>query len=141
MERVEGMSIPEIFSNKGEAYFRDLEAACLRKVLEEPVGKVLATGGGVPCFHGNMEVILQKGLSVYLEVPFTELAERLFAEGVEKRPLLQGVKDPEALVPFLEEKFSYRIPFYKKATLNISNTSGKTPEELVYEIQGRLEKQ
>lgn len=138
IEQEEGLPIPEIFGGKGETYFRELEARCLRKVLEGPSGKVLATGGGAPCFHKNMEVILEKGLSVYLEVPFEELAKRLFAEGVEKRPLLGGLSNSAALVSLLEEKFAYRIPFYKKADLHFLNSAENSPEGLLKEVQVRI---
>lgn len=136
----EGMPIPEIFSQKGETYFRELEAACLRRILDKADGKVLATGGGAPCFHNNMDVILQKGLSIYLEVPFEVLAERLFAEGVEKRPLLEGINQTDALVALLEQKFAYRLPFYEKAALYFHNSPGNSIEALVKEIQARIKK-
>ena len=135
IEDTEGASVPHIFSAKGEKYFRELEAKCLARELEERKGMILATGGGAPCFHGNMELILRKGLSIYLEVPFKELAGRLFTEGVEKRPLLEGIKAPDGLVSLLEEKFSYRIPFYKKADLHFLNTSDSSIPELIKKIQ------
>lgn len=138
IEQEEGMVVPEIFSLKGEKYFRELEASCLRKTLDRQGGMILATGGGAPCFHDNMDLILEKGQSIYLEVPFELLAKRLFAEGVEKRPLLKGIKETEDLVRLLEEKFAYRIPYYQKADLHIQNTSAI--EELVEKIQARINK-
>lgn len=136
IEQEEGMPIPQIFSLKGEDYFRELEAAWLRKTLNRQGGMVLATGGGAPCFYDNMDLIMQKGQSIYIEVPFGLLAKRLFAEGVEKRPLLKGIKEAEGLIGLLEEKFAYRIPFYKKADLHFRNTSAI--EELVEKIQARI---
>lgn len=135
IEEEEGASVPEIFREKGEGYFRDLEADCLRQELDKEEGMILATGGGAPCFHGNMERILKKGLSIYLEVPFEELAERLFAEGVGRRPLLEGIKEPAGLVSLLKDKFAYRIPYYKKADLHFLNTSDSSVQELIKEIQ------
>lgn len=132
------MPIPDLFSQKGEGYFRELEAGCLRKVLDEPEGKVLATGGGAPCFHNNMDVILEKGLSIYLEVPFEVLADRLFAEGVEKRPLLKGINKPDSLVALLEQKFAYRLPFYEKAALCFHHSAGNSIEALVKEILAKI---
>jgi shikimate kinase len=131
----EGMSIPEIFTTHGEGYFREQEALWLRNTLSEKKGIVLATGGGAPCFHENMDLILAESLSVYLEVPFELLAERLFTEGVEKRPLLEGINNPKGLVHLLEEKFAYRIPFYQKAGLHFRNTADASVEELVGKLQ------
>lgn len=130
-----GMSIPEVFSQRGEEYFREQEALCLREILSGPEKVVLATGGGAPCFHDNMELIVRSGISIYLEVPFPELAQRLLAAGVSKRPLLEGVQDPEALAVLLQNKFEYRLPYYKKAGLHFSNTSNAALASLVKEVQ------
>lgn len=130
-----GMSIPDVFNERGEAYFREQEALCLREILNAEEKVVLATGGGAPCFHRNMELIVSRGLSIYLAVPFTELAQRLLAEGVTSRPLLEGVQEPEALALLLESKFGHRIPWYQKAGLHFSNTSNASLEELVKEVQ------
>ena len=138
IEEKEGMPIPELFRKKGEAYFRQVEANCLRDLLNSEEDFVLATGGGAPCFFDNMERIQQQACSVYLEVSFEELAQRLFTEGVEKRPLLQEVATQQDLVPFLEEKFSYRIAWYKKAKLHFRNSAGVPLGALVQEIQACL---
>ncbi|MCC6726394.1 MAG: shikimate kinase, partial [Saprospiraceae bacterium] len=49
IEEQEGMSISSIFSSKGEAYFRVVEASCLRNLASKD-NLVIATGGGAPCF-------------------------------------------------------------------------------------------
>ncbi|PID93011.1 MAG: shikimate kinase, partial [Bacteroidetes bacterium] len=50
----QGLSIPEIFQQKGEAQFRNVEAAQLR-TLNENDHAVVSTGGGTPCHHHNMQ--------------------------------------------------------------------------------------
>lgn len=130
-----GMSIPDVFKERGEAYFREQEALCLREILEAEEKVVLATGGGAPCFHQNMELILSRGLSIYLAVPYVELAKRLLAQDVATRPLLEGIQEPEALAVLLENKFAHRIPYYQKAGLHFSNTSNASMEELIKEVQ------
>lgn len=130
-----GMSIPEVFSRQGEAYFREQEALCLREILSAEEKVVLATGGGAPCFHDNMELITAQGISVYLEVPYVELAHRLLTAGVAKRPLLEGVEEPEALAMLLENKFGHRIAYYKKAGLHFRNTSNASIEDLLAAVQ------
>jgi shikimate kinase len=138
VEEKEGMSVPQLFSKKGEEYFREVESNCLRALLEAEQSFVLATGGGAPCFFNNMERIQQQTCSVYLEVSFEELALRLFAEGVVSRPLLQGVATQQELVPFLKEKFTYRLAYYQKAKLHFRNAAGAKTEDLLKEIQACL---
>ncbi len=61
----EGKTIPEIFEEKGEAYFRDLESKIL-KDLSKRNGIVIASGGGTPLREENRDYILQNSLVVYL---------------------------------------------------------------------------
>jgi shikimate kinase len=51
----EQSSIPEIFEEKGEAYFRQIERLCLLDLIKKEQGFILATGGGAPCFFDNMD--------------------------------------------------------------------------------------
>lgn len=130
-----GMSIPDVFSAEGEVFFREQEALCLREILEAEEKVVLATGGGAPCYHQNMELMLSRGLTIYLAVPYVALAQRLLAQGVTTRPLLEGVQEPEALALLLENKFGHRIPYYQKADLHFMNTSNASIEELIKKVQ------
>ena len=50
----EQMSIPEIFNQKGEIYFRKIETKCLLEVLEKEQEFILSLGGGTPCYGNNM---------------------------------------------------------------------------------------
>ncbi|HEY0110857.1 MAG TPA: shikimate kinase, partial [Fibrella sp.] len=74
--REEGRSIADIFAQQGEAYFREAEARVLRTI--KPGGSlVVATGGGMPCFHDNMGYIKSTGVSVFLDVAPDILAQRM----------------------------------------------------------------
>src|SRR5690242_535239 len=64
IEKQEKLSIAEIFSAKSEDYFRTVETSLLRSNSAKKEF-VMATGGGAPCFHGNMDYIKQTGISVY----------------------------------------------------------------------------
>jgi shikimate kinase len=138
VEEKEGMPVPELFSKRGEEYFRQVESNCLRALLEAEQSFVLATGGGAPCFFNNMERIQQQACSVYLEVSFEELAQRLFAEGVVKRPLLKGVATKQELEAFLKDKFAYRLAYYQKAKLHFRNAAGAKTGDLLKKIQACL---
>ncbi len=112
LEKSEGRSISEIFTQDGEMAFRLIEARCLRSCTDLE-NSVVATGGGAPCFHANMAWMNDNGLTVYLDVPDTVLALRLENE-VNERPLLAG-KTGQALLDFIKIKLETRQLFYGKA--------------------------
>jgi shikimate kinase len=114
--RREGRSIPDIFSKEGESYFREREAATLRDVLSKHERLVLATGGGTPCFHQNMDVLLATGLTLYLAVPVEELVRRV-QRAAATRPLLAHLSDSQALETRLRETLDTREQFYNRAPL------------------------
>ncbi|TGE27506.1 shikimate kinase [Hymenobacter metallicola] len=118
----EQRSIADIFAAEGEAYFRQREAAVLREVVAELPGVVLATGGGTPCFHANMDLLLQTGYPLYLEVPIEELLQRV-QRAAGSRPLLAQVDSPQALETRLRETLAAREQFYSRAPLRCSGSA------------------
>ncbi|AII52275.1 shikimate kinase [Hymenobacter sp. APR13] len=114
--RREGRSVADIFAAEGEDYFRAREAATLREVQQQPGRFVLATGGGTPCFHHNLEALLADGPVLYLEVPVVKLAARILAAAAQ-RPLLAGLPDRAALISRLDETLRHRTRFYDRAPL------------------------
>lgn len=112
----ERRSIPEIFAAEGEAYFRATEAAVLRTVVAEQPRLVLATGGGTPCFHQNMNVLLTTGAVLYLALPVETLAQRV-RQAAAARPLLAALPDEKALINHLSETLASRRQFYDQAPL------------------------
>ena len=77
IEGEEQQTIPAIFKNQGEQTFRQLETKYLKQVSSQEDLQVIATGGGTPCFHNNMEFINKSGVSVYLDIPTLDLAKRI----------------------------------------------------------------
>ena len=75
IEREEGMSIPDIFKNKGEDYFRRLELDTLKRFAEKD-RVVVSTGGGLGANPEAMEIMKKKGLVVWLRVSFEEFLRR-----------------------------------------------------------------
>lgn len=114
---VEEASIPEIFEREGEIYFRKTEANIL-KWFGEKKSFVLATGGGTPCFHHNMEWMNQQGITIWLDEPVSVLTERLKNETA-NRPLLKNL-DEEGLQRYLERQLTDRTPFYNLAKIRLS---------------------
>lgn len=116
-----GASIEEIFTQKGEATFRQYESLSLKSFNKES-NTIVSTGGGAPCFFDNMEWMNENGLSVFLNPPITELAKRLSASDNSHRPMLKG-KDHAQLLSFLENKFKERAPFYSQSKLIIEKAN------------------
>ena len=48
IEKEEGRTISEIFATDGEAYFRNLETECLKKLIQTANQKIISVGGGLP---------------------------------------------------------------------------------------------
>lgn len=115
--REEGRSIAEIFAQSGEAYFRESERRVLR-TIRPGAGLVISTGGGMPCFHENMEYINATGVSVFLDVPVDILVRRMLSHAQEDRPL-HSPNDPE-LLENLTQRYITRLPIYSKANIIIS---------------------
>ena len=112
-------SVSQLFAERGERGFRDIERAMLHEVGEfEDV--IVACGGGTPCFFDNMDYRNQQGLTVYLKADPEVLYNHLLMGKVE-RPLIKG-KSPEELITFIRQQLEKREPFYTKAnyTLDVS---------------------
>ncbi|GAA4356813.1 shikimate kinase [Hymenobacter saemangeumensis] len=125
IEAQAGRSIPQIFAGEGEAAFRQLEAAVLRTVLAQPQPLLLATGGGTPCFHGNMAVLNEGSFTLWLDVPVPVLAARLQAAEGARRPLLATAGNVES---WLNETLAARQGFYKQARLRYPGTASSVSE-------------
>ncbi|TGU84998.1 shikimate kinase, partial [Mesorhizobium sp. M00.F.Ca.ET.186.01.1.1] len=72
----EGRSIPKLFEERGETYFRDVESAELSRLLNEGP-QVLTTGGGVVLREQNVKVMLERGIVIALHATVEELIRRL----------------------------------------------------------------
>ncbi len=132
----EGLSIPDIFTSKGEIYFRKKEAAYLHELLSSNKNLVLSIGGGTPCYANNMNAIVAAtSNSFYLKLSIATLATRLALEK-DARPLLKNITD-EGLPDFIGKHLFERSFFYSKASHNI-NCEDKTVAEISAEIESKL---
>lgn len=114
IESSEQKSVTEIFKDEGEAAFREIE----RGILEETSHKtncVISTGGGLPCFFDNMELMNKSGMTVYLKVPPNMLVSRLL-DDKNKRPLLMDL-DESQLRTKVQEQLQEREFYYEQAQL------------------------
>ena len=114
IERRFHQTIRQIFKEKGEEAFREIETKALREVAEfEDV--VISTGGGTPCFNQNMMFMNEQGTTVYLKVSNEELVRRINLNK-SARPLLKDFSGDE-LSRFVEETMAKRKPFYEQAKI------------------------
>lgn len=120
IQKEEAMSIPEIFSKKGEIYFRKSESKVLKALLALDESFILATGGGTPCYANSLSEMLNDSetLTIYLKVPLQVLCERLMAQR-ESRPILSHLNTKEELLEFVGIHLFERSYFYNQAEIII----------------------
>lgn len=117
-----GMSVAQVFAERGEPAFRALERAQVESLLEKSPG-VIAPGGGWAAQPGSLESVRGRALSVYLVASPEVALRRASAEG--GRPMLE-VADPLAR---MKDLFERRRVSYQQADAAVS-TDGRTPEEV-----------
>lgn len=121
IEEKEGKSIPAIFEEEGEDGFRLLESRYLKECAGLADSLVLATGGGTPCFYGNMEWMLEQGKVLYLKMSAVSIHHRLMASK-KQRPLFQNMK-PETQLAEIGTLLEKRAKVYALATFTVNGTS------------------
>lgn len=125
----EGLAITEIFSKKGEAYFRKIERKQLQDLINQNDGFILATGGGAPCFFNNMELMNTHGVTIFLNVAVDDLFKKLAKRGTQKRPLLKNISRSD-LLSELTNKYNDRKKFYNKSKISIEQNLGKITDRV-----------
>lgn len=126
-------TIPEIFDERGEQGFRQIERQSLKEVSEiEDV--VVSTGGGAPCFFDNMEIMNNSGVSVYISAKPEELASRLIASK-NVRPIIAGMSIDE-LIPFITKHLDEREYYYNQSKIVYESDFLLTKEEIYLTVEG-----
>ncbi|HEY2919937.1 MAG TPA: shikimate kinase [Candidatus Binatia bacterium] len=125
IEKTAGMKISEIFAQKGEPYFRQLEKKTLAKILQGEE-QVIATGGGVIIDDDNLMLLRDRALVIGLTASVDVLLTRA---GSSKRPLLKEVNRKERV----EELLMQRGSRYAQAHITI-DTSELTVDQVVEKI-------
>jgi len=116
IEEEAGKTIPELFKEYGEEYFRNTETKVLKN-LKCQADTVISTGGGAPCHSDNMNFMNDTGLTIYLKLTPAQLCSRLSgSEG--ERPLIKNL-DSENLLAFIKEKLSDRERWYTMAAITV----------------------
>jgi shikimate kinase len=127
--RVVGKTIPEVFAQEGEGYFRACEHEVVHRVtrLEHAV---ISLGGGTFIQEDNRRQLLERGPVVVLwATPETVYQRTKHSD----RPLLR-VEDPLSTI---RSMMNEREPVYRQGTIHV-HSDGRPSEEIVEEIIERL---
>jgi shikimate kinase len=124
-----GLSIPEIFEQHGEAYFRTYEHQMLQECLAGTQESILSLGGGTLDRKANRELL--RGYHViWLDARPEFLYARADTAG---RPLAQQGQNA------FMERYRRREPLYRELAAYRIDVTGKTPDDVVDQIVARHE--
>jgi shikimate kinase len=126
IEKSEGMKVRDLFSRKGESYFRRAEKEALREVLAEE-DQVIATGGGAVMDEENLRLLRERSFLVCLTAAPDVLLRR--AGNHSRRPLLKGGDRARRIQQLLKQRRTH----YAQAHVAI-DTSNLTVEEVTEKI-------
>jgi len=140
IENVEGQSIVDIFKEKGEIYFRNIERKILREMIFKLSKFVVALGGGTVTFENNLYLIKEIGILIYLKASPETLVQRIKFKM--DRPLLLGpdgkILPEDILLERISTLLKIREPFYLQSDFYIS-TDEKDIKDTVEEILKKIE--
>jgi shikimate kinase len=136
IEKSTGLSVSEIFAQKGEPYFRSLEKKAIAAAASRRKA-VVAVGGGSVLNPASVKKMRASGLVIYRLTAFPVLFERAERKGIAKRPLWQGTTVAERRRR-MYKLFALRKPHYLEAAHLILRDLEGTPEEAAAQALGRL---
>lgn len=134
IEQEEGMAISKLFEEKGEPYFREKETEMIRRLIAEPKGNIIATGGGLPMKEGNGVLLRELGTVIYLKAETDTLLQRL--SGDTTRPLLQNGDLREKI----ETMLAIRGPVYERTAHVVLQTDEMSFYEIICQIEKMLKR-
>ena len=121
------MPISQIFAERGEVCFRNMETELLRQLAGRK-GMVVSCGGGAAMREENVQLMKKSGRVVLLTASPETILERVSRSS--HRPLLEGKKNVRDIAALMEQ----RRPAYEAAADLEVSTDGKTPDEICSEI-------
>jgi shikimate kinase len=133
IETRENSTVKNIFSEKGEIYFRKLEHDIFSDLMKNQDSFVLSLGGGTPCYANNHELLKGENVfSIYLNGSIPNLYERLINEKV-NRPLIADKSEGE-LKEYIAKNLFDRSYYYNQAQFKVL-IDGKSAKEITNEIE------
>lgn len=131
--RREGLGISEIFSMRGEAGFREIEASALRELLAGgDAPGVLSLGGGTPMYGKSLEALEEYGaFCIYLRGTADTLRSHLKGEAVRSRPMLHRGR--------MDELLAERVPVYEEVADMVLDIDGLSVMQIAQVLAAELE--
>ena len=114
--KYEKLKIAEIFKNKGEKYFRNIEEKIVKKLLKEE-SYIISLGGGSILSKEVRKILQKRSFTIFLDPDINSLSNRL--KNSSKRPLLLNVN----ILKKLKELDYKRREYYLKADIIIKNST------------------
>lgn len=127
----EQMPISQIFAEKGEPYFRDLETKLLEE-LQAQKNTVISCGGGVPLREVNVAVMRKNSRVVWLCASAETILARV--KDSHDRPLLEGKKDVSSIQALMDSR---REKYEAAADIRVQ-TDEKSAEKIAEEIMAAM---
>ena len=131
IESAQGVTVTEIFEERGEMAFRQLESGVLRAV-DDSHPAVVATGGGVVTVSQNVDWMKSRGATVWLDAPFDMILQRMSAENLAGRPLFENATQARTL-------YESRRHEYGDSDIRIEVSSSHSAAEVAALIRDKLE--
>lgn len=128
---IEEMDIKDIFATKGEAYFRQAEYELIYSW--KMTSAVVATGGGLPCYNGVMNLLNTKGNTIYLKTSIDDIVSRISKDT--SRPLIKD-KTPSQIKKTISELMKTRKTYYEQAKIKLQSYGD--PQEIAKKIIVKL---
>jgi shikimate kinase len=125
IEEKTGSSIKDVFKERGEAYFRNLESEALKDLMKKEA--VITTGGGVVEKRENRELLAQERSVYHLFCSFDAIWERLKEDG--DRPLVQTNSKED-----LSELYKRRLSLYRSVSTGEIDTTRKSIDEIITDL-------
>jgi shikimate kinase len=131
IEKAANQTIPEIFEQHGEAYFRAGERRVILRLVAEG-SRVIATGGGAYMDSETRAAIADSGIAIWLNADLDVLLARVRRRG--NRPLLKNGDPEETLRRLIEERY----PVYAEAPIHVKSRE-VSHETVIDEVMGALD--
>ncbi|MDC0955505.1 shikimate kinase [bacterium] len=135
IESTTNQTISNIFSSKGEVYFRKIESDCLKVIMGNYDNVILSLGGGTPCYSNNLNLI-KDSKSFYLKYSTTILSNRLI-NIKSSRPILSNINNIDSMNDYVAKHLFERNYYYNQVS-DIIQCDLKSKDEIANEILSLL---
>ena len=130
LEKKENMKIVDIFQQKGEKYFREIEKKYLLELMSDTEKYIISCGGGTPCFFNNITDMNTNGVTIYLKRKSDYLYNYLL-NSKSKRPVFDMFSSKESFLKHFQE----REFFYLKSKFIIHCDNFSSPNKIIENIK------